>query len=67
MIKTEILKNKIKQKGLKFNYISDCIGISYYALNLKIEGKNEFKPSEIQILCKILDIKTSERDKIFFT
>lgn len=67
MIETETLKKKIKEKGLKLNYVSDYIGISRYTLKLKLEGKNEFKPSEIRVLCKLLDIKTSERDKIFFT
>lgn len=67
MTNSEILKRKIKDKGLKLKFLSEKMGIAYYSLALKISNKQEFKASEIQSLCELLDISDlKEREKIFF-
>ena len=68
MTDTEKLRALIECKGLKLKFVAECLGLSPYGLQLKIENKREFKTSEVAKLCEILDI-TSLRDKeeIFFT
>lgn len=67
MTNSKVLKTKIKEKGLKLKFLSEKIGITYYSLALKISNKQEFKASEIQSLCELLDISNlKERENIFF-
>ena len=57
----------IKEKGLKYKYIAQKLGITPYGLKLKIDNRSEFKASEISCLCEILNIiNLSEREQIFF-
>lgn len=66
MTNTEELIKIIKKSGYKKSYIAQKLGITTYSLQKKVENKTEFKASEIVLLSKILDIKTSsERDHIF--
>ena len=67
MTNTALLEQCITNAGLKKNYIAQELGLSPYGLSNKINNRNEFKTSEIEKLCDILnisDLKT--RDKIFF-
>lgn len=67
MTNTKLLNDKIKASGLKKKYIADQLGITYYALQLKIENKNEFKSREILIMCKLLNITSlKEKEEYFF-
>jgi len=62
------LRGLIADSGLKKGAIAEQLGITTYGLQKKIENLNEFKPTEIVILCKILNISSlEEKDKIFFT
>lgn len=65
MTDTAKLKAIIKASGLKYEYIADCLGISYQGLKNKIENIREFKASEISKMCAILNI-SSRKDEIFF-
>ena len=47
MTDTELLRSKIEEKGLKLNSIASQLGLTYYALSLKISNKSEFKAEEI--------------------
>lgn len=65
---TELLKSWIEKSGYKRKYIADMLDLTTYSLQMKVENKVEFKPSEINKLCALLKI-TSLRDKerIFFS
>ena len=43
MTNTLKLKEKIDNSGYKKEFIAEQLGITRYALQLKVEGKNEFK------------------------
>ncbi len=64
---TELLRDKIKESGLKQGYIADKLNLSRFGLLKKINNESEFKAGEIQTLCEILQIKSlMEKEKIFF-
>ena len=66
MTNTPLLEKRIEDSGYKRSYIAKCLGITAYALALKINNKSEFKPSEIDILCELLNIDVEGRMAIFF-
>ena len=67
MVDTERLKEVIKEKGLKKQWIAEQLGLSRYGLQKKINGENEFLSSEVLNLCKLLDITSlEEKESIFF-
>lgn len=61
---TNKLKAKLSEKGLTQSEVADKLGISYQAFSYKLNNKSEFKASEIETLCKELDI--SDKDAYFF-
>ena len=66
MTNTALLKKRINDSGYKKSYIAKTIGLSAYGLALKIENKREFKASEIEKICILLGIDSSEeRCEIF--
>ena len=66
-MKVELLKSKIKEKGLKFEFIAGQLNLSKQGFSSKINGANEFKWSEIRKIATILELTPSEREKIFFS
>lgn len=68
MTNTELLNEKIDKSGYKKSYIAKAIGLkSAFGLAKKIRNETEFKPSEINALCKLLKIDSlEEKDLIFF-
>jgi transcriptional regulator with XRE-family HTH domain len=54
------LKAKFVENGLTQKRIADKLGISYQSLSDKVNNKVEFKASEIETLCKILNIQVKE-------
>jgi transcriptional regulator with XRE-family HTH domain len=61
------LRERIKDSGLKYQYIADKMGLSRFGLMKKIENETEFKTSEVEKLCEILSIDSlDERMAIFF-
>lgn len=68
MTNTKLLLARIEESGYKQSYIAKQLGLSVVSLRSKIENKKEFKASEINTLCKLLNIATlRDRDRIFFT
>lgn len=62
-----LLRKKIKEKGFKINFIANELGLSSYGFLLKIQNKSEFKTSEVNRLCEILEINSlEEKEDIFF-
>lgn len=68
MTNTDMLRELIKKKGLKYIFIAKRLGITPYCLQQKINNKREFKTSEVQEMCNILGISDNLdlKDKIFF-
>lgn len=66
MVNTVLLRTKVKDSGLKYKYVAKEMDISAYALQLKIDGENEFLVSEVESLCKVLGLTNKEKDDIFF-
>lgn len=67
MTNTKLLRETIKDSGLKLQAIADKLGISRFSLQLKIDNRFQFKSEEIQELCKILEITSlQEKEDIFF-
>lgn len=65
MTNTALLKKRIEESGLKHKYIADKIGITVQSLGNKVSGRNEFKVSEMLIICDLLMITGRDRDIIF--
>ena len=66
MTNTALLEEYISKSGYKKSFIAKALGITAYALALKIHNKSEFKANEIDILCKLLNIGIRDRMRIFF-
>ena len=66
MTNTSLLEQYIEKSGYKKAYIAQQLGISAYGLALKINNKNEFKASEMAILCELLKINAKDKEAIFF-
>ena len=66
MTNTELLKEIIRSKGLKYNFIANELGITYMSLNKKINNVTEFTIPEVDKFCKVLDISTAQMRKVFF-
>lgn len=67
MTDTKALKKIIKDKGLKYQFIAKELNITYQGLKNKIENINEFKTSEVDMLCKLLGITDLRiKEKLFF-
>lgn len=66
MTKTSLLEKYINDSGLKKSHIAKELGLSRYGFSLKCNNKAEFKASEIEILCNLLNIGTKDRMAIFF-
>ncbi len=66
MTNTVLLQEYIDKSGYKKSFIAKALSITAYAFSMKVNGKNEFKASEIDILCKLLNIGVRDRMRIFF-
>lgn len=52
--------------GLKYKAIAEIMGLTPYALQMKIDNETEFKASEIDTLANTLGMDMQQRDSIFF-
>ena len=67
MTNTEMLNKVINDSGLKLSAIMEQMNINAYeTLRAKIENRREFKASEIEKLCEILNLNRDQREAIFF-
>ena len=60
------LDSAIYESGLKLEAVANKMGINRVSLWNKIQGRTEFKASEITSLAKILNLSAEQRDDIFF-
>lgn len=66
MTDTKKLKYKIEESGYRMRFLAKVLGLSYQGFSLKVNGKNEFRASEIQTLCRYLQMTDKEMKDIFF-
>lgn len=67
MTNSKRLRELIEDKGLKYSYVAESIGLTYQGLINKIDNVREFKTSEVNKLCEILGITSlKEKERIFF-
>jgi predicted transcriptional regulator len=60
------LNSKIDEIDIPITTIADKMGISRQSLYLKLNGRREFKTSEMRKICEILRLTVKERNRIFF-
>lgn len=63
MTDTYELEKVIRIRGMTKKQIANYLGISEQSFLLKLHNKNEFKASEIKMLCELLELKDNS---IFF-
>lgn len=66
MTNTALLEQYIEKSGYKKSFIAEQLGITAYGFTLKVNNKSEFKASEIETLCELLNIGVKDRMAIFF-
>ena len=67
MTNTSKIKGKIAEKGYTFTSFAEAVNISRPALRKKINDIVDFKASEIERVCSVLDITRAEISDYFFT
>lgn len=67
MTNSNALREIVRSRGLKLGYIAECIGISSYGLQRKIDNLSEFKTSEITAFSEAVGgLNFSEQKRLFF-
>lgn len=66
MANTEMIRDYIRASGYKMQYVARALKISPNALNLKLQGRTQFKLSEAERLSAVLGLSMYERDLCFF-
>ena len=66
MINYELLKNRINKSGIKIYALAEACGLTPQGLYNKLNGKNDFRCSEIICLSKALNLSPEDRNAIFF-
>ena len=67
MTNTELLRDKIKDSGLKISYIAEKLGLSPAHFRRKMNNLFSFDQCEIGVLCDLLHITSlKEKEAIFF-
>lgn len=61
------LKGRTKEVGLRQEDIGGDIGLTPTTYSLKLNNKAEFKQSEIEDICKLLEIPFVDIPSYFFT
>lgn len=66
MTDTDMLNEKIAQRGVKKRYVAKALNISETSLRNKIYNRQDFRQGEIVAICETLGLSAAERNKIFF-
>ena len=66
MVQTNLLKGKIVMSGISRRELAKMIHMSESTLSDKINGKRSFTVDEVELLCDILDIKSSDEKVSIF-
>ena len=67
MTNSKLLRQAIKNAGLKISAIMEALNIkSYTTMREKINNVKSFTVREIEILCVLLHLTPEQREQIFF-
>jgi lambda repressor-like predicted transcriptional regulator len=66
MINLELLVATIEERGIKIGKLAEKMGLTYQGLKYKLDGRSEFKVSEVNLMTRALKLSDEERDAIFF-
>ena len=66
MVNEELLRNMLKEKGLKLKFIAEKMGLTPQGLSLKMSNVNEFTVSEAYKLSSILGLDSKELNSQIF-
>ena len=66
MFDKEKYKQIVESKGLKGVYIAKQLGMDYRTYMQRTSGNNQWKVDEVMRVQRILRLRNSERDAIFF-
>lgn len=66
MVNYNLLNDKVKQSGLKYNHIAEIMGVSNSALSAKINGKRKLNLDDAVGLAKALNLTRADVQSIFF-
>ena len=66
MVNSTLLKQIIKEKGIKMEVLAKNLGISTTSVKSKIEGRTDFKSCEIRRLKIVLGLTISQIGLLFF-
>lgn len=66
MTNTALLREKMDESGYKLRFIAKQIGITYQGFLKKINNESEFRVSEVQGLCQLLNLTPEDKENIFF-
>jgi len=61
------LKGRTKEVGLRQEDVGTAIGLTPTTYSLKLNSKAEFRQSEIERICLVLDIPFADIPSYFFT
>ena len=61
------LQKAIEERGIKKTKIAEALGISTVALYGKLDGKYQFKPSEIKALQELMRLSDAEVKEMFLS
>lgn len=68
MIDTKELEKRIAESGKTKSHLSKKMGITIQTLRLKLKNTSDFTVSQVDILCKELNItRLTDKEKIFFS
>ena len=65
LMNADLLNSKIEQSGLRIGFIADNLGVSLQALSKKRNGSTEFSLKDAKILKSLLNLSSTEFEKIF--
>ena len=63
---SDLLKEVIRDRGIKITSLADKIGISRQSLSLKLNGEREFTQGEILAIKHTLYLSDEEFIRVFF-
>lgn len=66
MTNSNKLKGRITEKGYTLSSFAEAIHLSRPCLRKRISGQSDFKASEIETICNLLDIPHTEMCNYFF-